>query len=125
MAIREMSLLLGFIVLLSSLAPTMPMTYVNCTIPHDPTFSRNSFPHGFVFGTGSAAYQVARIYELILHAWDPVLTICFVCYYIYTLYFNLDFFMHVCYYIVYILILISFFFICSFIPIKVSVDCRI
>ncbi|PNT35146.1 hypothetical protein POPTR_005G059500v4 [Populus trichocarpa] len=57
MAIREMSLLLGFLVLLSSLAPTMPMTYVNCTIPHDPTFSRNSFPDGFVFGTGSAAYQ--------------------------------------------------------------------
>jgi hypothetical protein len=81
MAIREMSLLLGFLVLLSSLAPTMPMTYVNCTIPHDPTFSRNSFPGGFVFGTGSAAYQVARIYDP-YPSWDPVLTICFVCYYI-------------------------------------------
>jgi hypothetical protein len=32
------------------------------------------------------------------------------CLLLYSLYFNLDFFMHVCYYIVYILNLISFFF---------------
>jgi beta-glucosidase len=67
MAIREMSLLLGFLVLLSSLAPTMPMTYVNCETPKDHKFSRSCFPDGFVFGTGSAAYQVARIDGLILH----------------------------------------------------------
>ncbi|CAK7354990.1 unnamed protein product [Dovyalis caffra] len=57
MATRELSFLLGFLVLLSSLAPATPMTYVNCTVPKDPGFTRKSFPDGFVFGTGAAAYQ--------------------------------------------------------------------
>jgi len=58
------------------LAPTMPMTYVNCETPKDHKFSRSCFPDGFVFGTGSAAYQVARIYIYIwtYPSWDPVLT---------------------------------------------------
>jgi hypothetical protein len=45
----------------------MPMTYVNCETPKDHKFSRSCFPDGFVFGTGSAAYQVARVYGRILH----------------------------------------------------------